>query len=79
MWAVITLVGDGEEVTLGRIRTDRPDLALIDVLARLQLAAKRCGYAIRLTRTSGELCELLDLTGLRDVVGAEPLLGDPGR
>jgi len=45
-----------------------PDLVVVDALARLQLAARRLGYSIRLRNPSAELRALLDLVGLADVV-----------
>jgi hypothetical protein len=45
-----------------------PDLAVVDALARLQLAARRLGYSIGLRDPSAELRALLDLVGLADVV-----------
>ena len=50
-----------------------PDAATMDGLARLQLAARRMGCRVHLTRASGELQELLDLIGLREVL---PLWSD---
>ena len=47
---------------------DHPDLAVVDALARLQLAARRVGCSIGLRNPSAELCALLDLVGLADVV-----------
>jgi hypothetical protein len=49
----------------------RPDLRLVDELARLQLAARRVGCGIRLRGTCPELSSLLVLTGLAEVVGVE--------
>lgn len=71
--AVLSLVRDGEEVVLGRLRCDRVDLAVVAALARLQLAAKRLGCSIRLDGAPDDLLELLDFVG----VGA--LFGQPGR
>ena len=48
------------------------DLATIDALARLQLAARRAGYELRLHRVSTELEELLAFTGLDEVLRVEP-------
>lgn len=45
---------------------DRPNLAVVDTLAKLQLSARRLGLSVRLTDPSAELCELLDLVGLAD-------------
>lgn len=48
----------------------RPDLALVEVLARLGLVARRAGgVELRLCNVPGELRALLDLVGLADVVG----------
>jgi len=48
-----------------------PDAAAIDALARLQLAARRVGLEVRLCRASKELCGLLELVGLSDVLRVE--------
>ncbi|WP_405811598.1 STAS domain-containing protein [Streptomyces sp. NBC_01520] len=48
----------------------RPDLALVEALARLGLVARRAGgVELRLRNVPGELRSLLDLVGLADVVG----------
>jgi hypothetical protein len=44
------------------------DLGAVDSLARLQLAARRLGCGLRLTRASSELQQLLGCVGLADVV-----------
>ena len=50
------------------------DLGAVDSLARLQLAARRLGCSLRLTRASSELQQLLGCVGLADVVlGVEGL------
>jgi hypothetical protein len=46
----------------------RPDLGLIDKLARLQLAARRRGCSIRLQHVDPELSDLLVLAGLAEIV-----------
>lgn len=48
------------------------DLASVDRLARLQLAAQRRGRALHLLGVSGELRALLELTGLAGALGVEP-------
>ncbi len=48
---------------------DHPDLAVVDELARWQLAARRLGCSIQVREACGELVELLDLLGLSEVVG----------
>jgi hypothetical protein len=46
----------------------RPDLVLVDELARLQLVAGRMGCAIRLRQPGPFLSQLLDLAGLGEVI-----------
>jgi hypothetical protein len=50
-----------------------PDLAKIDALARLQLAARRTGWTIRLRVACPEVRGLIELVGLADVLALEPL------
>ena len=50
-------------------RPDHVDLTLVDQLARLHLAARRMGYSIRLRHPCTVLVELLDLVGLKELVG----------
>lgn len=45
-----------------------PDAATIDALARLQLTARELGGRIQLQHACDELQELLELTGLSDVL-----------
>ncbi len=47
------------------------DVATVDVVARLELAARRLGLELRLRRVPSELRELLDLAGLADVLRVE--------
>ena len=51
------------------------DLALVDALARLQLAAGRAGGRIELRGVSGELRKLLELAGLIQVFRRRPYPG----
>jgi hypothetical protein len=44
------------------------DLSVVEALARLQLAALRCGFRLQLHGADGGLVELLDLVGLGDVL-----------
>ncbi|MFI9328296.1 STAS domain-containing protein [Kitasatospora sp. NPDC052868] len=58
----------------------RPDLAVLDALARLQLAAGRQGVRVVLTNAGGPLRELLALAGLSDALPVADSLGvQPGR
>jgi hypothetical protein len=49
------------------------DLASVDSLARLQLAAKRLGLEFTLRRAPVELRALLTLIGLAEALGVEPV------
>jgi hypothetical protein len=44
------------------------DLGVVEALARLQLAALRCGRRLQLHGAHGGLVELLEFVGLGDVV-----------
>jgi hypothetical protein len=48
------------------------DLGTVESLARLQLAARRCGLELRLTRVPEELEELITFLGLAEALGLEP-------
>lgn len=54
-----------------------PGLAAVDVLARLQLAARRAGGRIRLRDPAPALVALLDLVGLPFEVEGEPEEREP--
>ncbi|MGH3765336.1 MAG: hypothetical protein ACRDTX_09330 [Pseudonocardiaceae bacterium] len=70
----VVLVCGGAEVASWPLAAWRgPDLAVVDELARWQLAARRLGCSIRLRDASAELSELLDLVGLGDVVRSADL------
>jgi hypothetical protein len=67
--AVLVLVrGDVELAGWPLAPWDRPGLAVVDQLARCQLAARRLGCSIRLRGACAELAELLDLVGLGELV-----------
>lgn len=53
------------------LQTDKPDLELVDELARLQAAANRLSWTMVVRVDSCELAELLDVVGLTGVVSAE--------
>jgi hypothetical protein len=69
--AVVVLHRDGGEVVLGPVYSgERCDLALVDDLLRVQLAARRFGWCIELRQVRDDLRELIELTGLtQDLVG----------
>ena len=48
-----------------------PDGVAVDALARLQLAARRLGFEVRLRHASRELQELLAFAGLNEVLRVE--------
>ena len=62
---------DGSETVLGRLDAGDPDIALVDALMRLQLAARRQGWRVRVRGAPADLCGLLELVGLARVVGVE--------
>ncbi|MGH9085333.1 MAG: hypothetical protein ACRDYW_07760 [Acidimicrobiales bacterium] len=65
--AVVVLQQGGRDVVLGSVdRPGRCDLGLVDDLLRLQLAAERFGWSLRITRVRADLRELFELVGLAD-------------
>ena len=50
----------------------RPDLDTVAALARLQLLAGRLGVHLRVLNAGGRLRELLELTGLDEVLECAP-------
>jgi hypothetical protein len=65
---VVRSPGDVEVVTWPVAGGGACDLALVDALARLQLAARRWGCAIRLRGAEDDLLGLVDLIGLKEVL-----------
>ncbi len=51
---------------------EHPDAVTVDALARLQLAARRCGCQVRLQNASPGLRQLTALMGLTDVLPDGP-------
>jgi hypothetical protein len=47
-------------------------LEIVDALARLQLAARRCGCRVEVTSAPNDVVELIELAGLGGVLGLEP-------
>jgi hypothetical protein len=66
---VVVVVEDGSEVVMGPVQARRPDLRLVEALARAQLIARRCGCRLVLRDVSADLRGLLELVGLADVLG----------
>ncbi len=69
---VVVVRGDAEVASWPLAGWGRPDLSVVDELARWQLTARRLGCSIRLRGACVELLELLELVGLGDVVSAVP-------
>lgn len=67
--ALVTLVRGDTEVRFGRVVGRHADLAVVDALARLHLAAGRAGCSLRLRAICPQLSELVDLAGLTDLLG----------
>ena len=53
------------------VRALRADVAAVDALARLQLAARQAGFELRLLHASAELRCLIRFTGLGEVLRVE--------
>jgi hypothetical protein len=68
---VVMVVDSGSEVVVGHLDARRPDLALVDALVRLQLAACRRGWLMDLRDLPEDLRGLLELVGLADVLTLE--------
>lgn len=67
--AVVLLRCDGEEHLLGPVYGPRTcDLGFVEDLARVQLAALRFGWSIRLVDVRPDVLELVDLVGLRSAL-----------
>ena len=56
------------EIAFCDVRNVPADAVTVDALARLQLAAKRCGCTVRLRNASRDLLELVAFMGLENVL-----------
>jgi hypothetical protein len=65
---VVLAVGGTEMASWPLTGSSRPDLAVIDTLARFALAARRLGGAITVRGAGPELLALIDFVGLDDVL-----------
>jgi hypothetical protein len=72
---VVLVCGEAEVASWPLACAGRPDIDVVDGLGRLQLAARRLGCVVRLRDACPELRELLDLCGLREVLGAGRQVG----
>ena len=77
---LVVVVDDGTELVVGAMGPARPDLACVNRIARLQLAAGRCGWRVVVRDAHPALGGLLELCGLGGLVGVEvarePELGE---
>jgi hypothetical protein len=76
MLATVVLVRGSAELARWPIGADRrAELALVDELARLHLAARRLGYGIVVREVRADLAGLLDLVGLSAVLRGGEVVG----
>jgi hypothetical protein len=68
---LVVVVQDGTEMVVGHMGPERPDLGCVNRLARLQLAARRCGWTVVVRDPHPSLAGLLELVGLSGLVGLE--------
>ncbi len=69
--AIVVLAIGGTEIARWALTgSSRPDLDVIDELARLALTARRLGAEIGLRQAGPELLALIDFVGLADVLTA---------
>ena len=68
---VVLAVGGTEVASWPLIGSSRPDLSVIDNLARLALMARRRGGAVTVRGAGPQLQRLIDFVGLDDVVAVE--------
>jgi ABC-type transporter Mla MlaB component len=66
---VCTLLGRSAAIVACDVMGVEPDAVTVDALARLQLAARRCGSEIHLCNASDALLQLVELIGLTSVLG----------
>jgi hypothetical protein len=66
----VVVVFDGVELVVGGSAATgaAADLALVDALARLQLAARALGWSVCLRNPGEELCALIEFVGLAHVL-----------
>jgi len=70
--AWVELIDGNHCVAVWPLTGIRRDMEVVDSLARLQLAAKRLGWSIRVRNPDDELRALLEFAGLAEVLPLEP-------
>ncbi len=65
---LMVVVGDGTRRIVGRVPDRGADLALVDLLARTALLARRAGGRLAVRGASAQLRGLLDLAGLAELL-----------
>ncbi|QGG96413.1 hypothetical protein [Actinomarinicola tropica] len=72
--ARITVVADDgrRRVVVARLHSLRPDLDLLDRMARLQLAAARLGIGVGYAEPCPTLRRVIELSGLDEVLLSDP-------
>jgi hypothetical protein len=68
----VELFDGTEPIAVWPLADVRRDIAVVDGLARLQLAARRVGWSIRIRNADEELCAIVRFAGLADVLPLEP-------
>jgi hypothetical protein len=76
---VVVVRGDVEVGGWPLAGSGRPDLTVVDGLARLQLAAHRAGCAVRVVEPTCALRQLLQLAGLAELLLSVEVRWQPER
>ena len=66
--ALVVVARGDTPIASWQLRDRSPDLATVDLLARVQLAARRLGWSVCVYEAGTELSQLLAFAGLSDVV-----------
>lgn len=69
---------DARRVVPYDVAAEEPTIARIDVLARLQLRARRLGLDLRLTNASGALQNVISLVGLEEALPTQSVSTQSG-
>jgi hypothetical protein len=75
---VVLMRGDAEVARWPLAGGRCPDLSVVDLLARLQLVARRLGLSIRLSDPPSGLLALIGLAGLTEVITSAAPAGTTG-